>query len=43
MDYHALNEVKVKDKFPIPIIDELLDKLQSVKYFSGIDLQQGYH
>jgi hypothetical protein len=43
MDCHALNEVTVKNKYPLPRIDDLFDQLRGACVFSDIDLQSGYH
>jgi hypothetical protein len=43
IDYRALNEVTVKNKYPLPRIDDLFDQLGRVKYFSKIDLRSGYY
>ena len=42
MNYRQLNELIVKNKFPMPLIDELIDKLHGARYFTKIDLRAGY-
>ncbi|GKC55386.1 putative reverse transcriptase domain-containing protein [Tanacetum coccineum] len=43
IDYYELNKLPVKNRYPLPRINDLFDQLQGARYFSKIDLRSGYH
>jgi len=42
-DYRKLNQVTIKDKMPVPLIGEVIDKLKKAKYFNKLNLIWGYN
>jgi hypothetical protein len=42
VDYHSLNEVTIKNKYPLPRIEDLFDQMKGAIVFSNIDLRSGY-
>lgn len=43
IDYRELNKITIKNRYPLPCIDDLFNQLQSDSFFSKIDLISGYH
>nr|GFB30321.1 putative reverse transcriptase domain-containing protein [Tanacetum cinerariifolium] len=43
IDYHELNKITIRKRYPLPQIDDLFDQLQGAMHFSEIDLRSGYH
>ena len=43
VDYHALNQATIKNRYPLPLISELLDRLKGKKYFTKLDLRDAFH
>jgi hypothetical protein len=43
VDFRALNKIMMKNRYPLPRIDDLLDQFKNVDYFTKFDLRSGYH
>ena len=43
IDYRAVNEMTIKNKYPLPLADELFDRVQGAQFFTKIDLRSGFH
>ncbi|CAK1595379.1 unnamed protein product [Parnassius mnemosyne] len=43
IDYRALNKITIKDKYPMPRIEDLIDRLQGCRFFTSLDLKSGYY
>jgi hypothetical protein len=43
VDYRSLDDVTIKNKYPLPRIDDLFDQMRGARVFSKIDLRSGYH
>ena len=43
VDYRELNKIMIKNHYPLPRIDDLMDQLESAHFFTKLDLKSGYH
>ena len=42
-DYRRLNEITVKNRYPLPLVSDLMDRLKKAKYFTKLDTRWGYN
>ena len=43
VDYRALNAMTIKNRYPLPLITEIMDRVTGAEYFSKIDIKEAYH
>ena len=43
VDYRKLNAISTKDRYPLPLIDELMERLSHARIFTKLDIRQGFH
>jgi ABC-type transporter MlaC component len=43
VDYRKLNDMTIKNRFPMPLVDEILDELAGTQYFTSLDMTACYH
>ena len=43
MDYRGLNDVSIKDQYPLPLISSIMDQLGGAKYYTKLDIKDAYH
>jgi hypothetical protein len=43
VDYRKLNDMTIKNRFPMPLVEEILDELAGTKFFTSLDMTSGYH